>query len=696
MKMKSKHFTLFIIVLLSLSKFAFSQTFQWAAQFGSTFNTDGKAIATDAFGNVYTAGNFLGTADFNPGAEASNLTSAGQDVFVSKLDASGNFVWAKKLGGSSIDQVFAITVDDAGNVYTTGNFSGTADFDPGTGTFNLTGGAQGYGVFISKLDPSGNFVWAKKIELSDGGNSFENTPSSINIDASGNVLIIGSFNIPADFDPGEGVFLLDPDITTGSISDIFILKLDASGNFVWARQMGGTSFDYGNSISTDADGNVYSTGYFNATADFDPGAATFNFTSVSNDIFISKLDAAGNFVWAKQISGPEADRGTELTIDASGNCYVAGSFSGLTDFDPGIEVMNLTSAGLYDVFILKLNSSGNFLWAKNVGGVDYDEAYSLAIGDSNHVYTTGTFNYTADLNPNSGVFNLTSAEFEDIFISKLDSSGNFIGAKRIGGPNSQRANSLVIDNTGKLCLTGYFLGGETDFDPDEGEFIFTANVNRAAFTLKLNDFTSSSCSATSNSIFQSACGTYLFNNQLLTQSGSYNDTLVNASGCDSILTLNLTITEIDNTVTQDGNTLTANGLGTYQWVDCNTNFSAISGETNPSFTISSSGNYAVIVNNEGCADTSACFFAVGIIDFNHLQSVSVYPVPATNRLTVQFSNPISHASLALHDITGKMVFETQVNSISSTTFNTSEMNRGIYFLRISSDMENSCHKIIIQ
>ncbi|HOY48024.1 MAG TPA: SBBP repeat-containing protein [Flavobacteriales bacterium] len=693
--MKKIKYTFLLLAIFSLSISVTSQTFQWAAQYGATLNSDGKAIATDSDGNVYTTGSFLGTADLNPGSGTFNLTSAGRDIFISKLDPTGNFIWAKKLGGSSIDDVYAIALDDAGNVYTTGTFSGTADFDPGTGTFNLTGGAQNYGVFISKLDPSGNFVWAKKIELTDGGNSFENTPSSIKVDAIGNVLIIGNFNIPADFDPDEGVFLLDPDITTSAISDIFILKLDASGNFVWAKQMGGTSFDYGNSISTDADGNVYTTGYFNATADFDPGVATFNFTSVSNDIFISKLDAAGNFVWAKQISGPGADRGTELTIDESGNCYVAGFFSGVTDFDPGIEVVNLTSAGLYDVFILKLDSSGDFLWAKNIGGAGYDEVYALAIDDSNNVYTTGIFNYSADFNPGSGVFNLTSADVEDIFISKLDSSGNFIGAKRIGGPDSQKANSLVLDNTGKICLTGYFLGGGTDFDPDEGEFIFTSNVNRTAFTLKLNDF-SSSCSSSSNSIFQSSCGTYLFNNQLLTESGTYTDTLVNGAGCDSILTLNLTINAIDNTVVQDGNTLTANGSGTYQWVDCNSNFSAISGETNPSFTISSSGSFAVIVNNEGCIDTSACFLALGIIDFNHLQSVSVYPMPVSNMLTVEFSKKLTNASIVLIDLAGEKVFEGKQSNTSVIVLDISGLASGIYVLHVNSDQGNSTKKIVIQ
>ena len=162
--MKRKTITKFaMLAFLGWSQLANSQTVEWVRQFSGINNDLARNVTVDVSGNVYTIGHFEGTVDFDPGVGSYNLTSTGNsDVFISKLDASGNFIWAIKLGGTSIDQGLSIVVDATGNVYSAGNFYGTADFDPSTATFNLT--SAGYAdVFITKLDVSGNFVWAKKI-----------------------------------------------------------------------------------------------------------------------------------------------------------------------------------------------------------------------------------------------------------------------------------------------------------------------------------------------------------------------------------------------------------------------------------------------------------------------------------------------------------------------------------------------------
>jgi hypothetical protein len=250
---------------------------------GGTGADMGASIAVDASGNVYTTGFFSGTADFDPGAGAFILSSEGNnDTFISKLDASGDFVWAKRTNRRtfSFSDGRSIAVDASGNVYTTGDFDGITDFDPGAGAFNLIS-AGDQDIFISKLDASGNLVWAKQM----GGTGFD-VGHSIAIDTSGNLYITGVFWGTADFDPGAGVFNLS---SAGSF-DVFISKLDASGNFVWAKQMGGTNDDVGHSIAVDASGNVYTTGYFEGTAYFDPGAGAFNISSAGgNDIFVYKM-----------------------------------------------------------------------------------------------------------------------------------------------------------------------------------------------------------------------------------------------------------------------------------------------------------------------------------------------------------------------------------------------------------------------
>jgi len=252
--------------------------------------------------------------------------------------------WAKGMGGTDYDYGKSITTDASGNVYTTGYFQGTANFDPSGGTYNLTS-AGDYDIFIQKIDASGNLVWAKKM-----GGASADKGISLSIDAFGNVYTTGCFAETADFDPSTGTY----NLTSAGSYDIFIQKLDADGNFVWAKAMGGTYADLGKSITTDASGNVYTTGYFYGTADFDPSGDTYNLTSAGqSDIFIQKLDADGNFVWAKRMGGASYDYGFSITTDASGNVYTTGYFEGTADFEPSAGTSNLTSAGGGNIFVAK-------------------------------------------------------------------------------------------------------------------------------------------------------------------------------------------------------------------------------------------------------------------------------------------------------------------------------------------------------
>jgi len=441
--------------------------YAWAKNLGGSSNDYGNSIAIDSSGNTYTTGWFSGTVDFDPGPGVANLTSAGlEDIFITKLDANGNYVWAKNLGSSSTDSGSSIAIDSSGSTYTTGSFSGTADFDPGAGTAYLT--SAGFDdIFISKLDANGNYVWAKNL----GSSSNTDYGVSIAIDSSGNTYTTGWFSGTADFDPGAGT----ANLTSAGSFDIFITKLDANGNYVWAKNLGGSSGDEGNSITIDSSGNTYTTGSFSGTADFDPGAGTANLTSAgSADIFISKLDANGNYVWAKNLGGSSTDDGYSIAIDSSGNTYTTGSFWVTADFDPGTGTANLTSAGYSDIFISKLDANGNYVWAKNLGGSSGDYGYSIAIDSSGNTYTTGYFNGTADFDPGTGTANLTSAGVEDIFITKLDANGNYVWAKNLGGSDYDGGKSIAIDSSGNTYTTGYF-NGTADFDPGTG----TANLTSA-------------------------------------------------------------------------------------------------------------------------------------------------------------------------------------------------------------------------
>jgi hypothetical protein len=357
--------------------------------------------------------------------------------------ADGDFVWAGAMGGTGWDGGHSIAVDSTGNVYTTGRFHGTADFDPRPFTYNLTT-AGDEDIFVLKLDSSGGFVWAKSM----GGTHWEEEGEGIAVDSAGNVYTTGAFQGTADFDPGAGTY----NLTSAGDKDIFVSKLDSNGDFVWAKSMGALDDQEGTGIAVDSAGNVYTTGWFHGTVDFDPGAGTHNLTSTVDeaDIFVSKLDSDGSFVWAKSMGGTDGDWGHGIAVDSAGDVYTTGNFRGTVDFDPGAGTYNLTSAGGRDICVSKLDSSGNFVWAKRMGGTSDDRGHGIAVDSVGNVYTTGWFEGTAGFDPGAGTYNLTSAGDRDIFVSKLDSSGNFVWAKGMGGTSEDRGWGIAVDSAGNL------------------------------------------------------------------------------------------------------------------------------------------------------------------------------------------------------------------------------------------------------
>jgi len=346
------------------------------------------------------------------------------------------------MGGSSSDYGYGIATDVMGNVFTTGTFRGTADFDPGPGTYNLTSNdnnVEYFDIFIQKSDANGNFEWAKQIGGSDDAHG-----NSITTDAMGNVYTTGWFKETIDFDPGPDTY----DLISNGDEDIFIQKIDADGNFMWAKQMGAGSADLGYSITTDADGNVYTTGQFYGTVDLDPGSGTYNLISNgASDIFIQKLDADGNFIWAKQMGAHSVDVGYSIATDAGGNVYTTGQFSsGFADFDPGPDTYNLPNGGFFSMFVQKLDTNGDFVWAKRMSDdlASNIAQYHIAADAVGNVYTTGNFQGTADFYTDSGTYSLTSNGSHDIFIQKLDTDGNFIWAKQMGRGGGDYGRSMVF------------------------------------------------------------------------------------------------------------------------------------------------------------------------------------------------------------------------------------------------------------
>ena len=388
----------------------------WIKSFGGSSNDAGNAIATDANGNSYITGTFVGTAQFSITGNNTTLTSNGTtDIFILKLNADGDFQWVKQVGGVSTDAGSDIKIDQSNNILVTGQFFGNnVDFNPGAGTsiLNSNGFAD---IFILKLSEKGDFLWAKNI----GASNANDYGRAITIDAMGNSYTTGRFSGTVDFDPGAST----TELTSNGSDDIFILKINSEGQFDWAINIGAEAPDGGEAITLDQENNVYATGYFDGSADFDPGAGTtiLNSTSSSRDIFILKMTSEGRFLWAKQIGGTtNDDRGLSVVVDMLGNSYISGHFESTVDFDPGTAVNNITSKGNMDAFIEKLDKDGNFVWVKTFGSFLDDKGNSITTDQFGNILLTGEFQGTIDFDPSiGGTNNLTSKGNKDIFALKL-------------------------------------------------------------------------------------------------------------------------------------------------------------------------------------------------------------------------------------------------------------------------------------
>lgn len=454
--------TFFFLISFSTLFAQETPALEWAKSIGVISSYDiVRNITTDAAGNVFMTGGFRNTVDFDPGVDVANLTAVGFDnrgPFIVKLDPDGNFLWAKTFTSTNDCSTGVLTTDATGNLYVSGSFNGTVDFDPGTGTFNITNEGTFTANFICKLDADGNFLWATHTESNNSQAIVSTT-----VDAAQNVYTFGHFRGVVDFDPGAGSATLTP---LGQW-DIYLTKTDANGNFISVQRLGGTDFDFGGSVDTDAVGNVYLSGVFQGTADFDPGAATVNMTSTGlRDIFVVKLTTDGNFVWAKMLGGATTDElGMTTKTDADGNTYGVGLYSGTLDLDPGASVVNLTSSGGTDFFALKLDGDGDFVWAKSMGSATHDDRVTAIGIHPEGVYLAGYLNGTGDLDPGPDEFEVSVEN--DSFTLKLDTDGNFVWAVTFGDYGAGFVTKvLTVDNTGNIFTSGGFVTTPLDMDPD--------------------------------------------------------------------------------------------------------------------------------------------------------------------------------------------------------------------------------------
>lgn len=478
------------VVVAVSSIFVLSSTHAWTpttpqvtvSAFGGVDTDVVTDIARDSSGNIYTVGYFQTTIDVNPGTATTHLVSAGDvDIFVTKLDSSGDLVWAHRFGASNTDQANSVAVNSAGDVFITGHYSGTVDFNPSPSVTNNLVSAGAWDAFVVKLTSAGDFAWAESF----GHGSANDSGTAIAVEAStGHPVVSGFFAGTVDFDNHPSTSLP----LSASSGRIFIIKLTSSGGgLIWGGNVGGSSNDESSSLVVDAAGATYVVGQFQGSRDFDPSGATTTLTSAGNtDAFILKLNIAGAFQWAYRIGGTDADLARSIAVDASANVTVSGDFRDTVDLNPDVGIFNLTSTGMSDAFIVQLAGNGSFRWARHIGGSNIEFGQAVALDNSANVYLTGRFHGSnADFNPSPTATNAMSAVGgADVYVLKLDPLGMFSWVKKFGSWGTDEGTSILTDSTGDVFVAGRF-ENTVAFDPDNSSPTIASAGGTDSFVAKM-------------------------------------------------------------------------------------------------------------------------------------------------------------------------------------------------------------------
>ena len=428
--------------------------------------------------------------------------------------------WVKSTEiGVGLEAGLSVTVDSSYNAYEAG--------------VSYKGGQSGAPLdgFIKKFSPQGSLVWNKAIH----GTIARETANSILYDKRGFLIITGYFQATVDFDPGPGVFNLSG---IANESNVFILCLDTDGNFVYAKKIGTTNASsscVGNALLIDNSGNVYVTGTFTGTVDFDPGAAVATLTQTAGfgaELFLAKYDPSGNYIYAKTFIAPSTNgnAGKALAIDYNGdvliagssnnsrsgyaakitptgvlvwerylgsnayaeikgiavdktnNVFITGAYSGSMHVDP-LPTTNYLNSNMNtsDIFLLKYNSLGTRQWSFGMGSAGTfnvgDKGNDIFIDKNNDVLICGQANGIFDIDPGPGTVNITYAGQDDAYIAKYTNNGAYLWHKLIAGTSSEVMYALTGDKDGSVFCTGNTQDQElTDFDPDGGQYFLPANA----------------------------------------------------------------------------------------------------------------------------------------------------------------------------------------------------------------------------
>ncbi|MCY6354154.1 SBBP repeat-containing protein [Clostridium sp. ZS2-4] len=406
----------------------------YSSYLGGSGDDYGYGIAVDNAGNVYVTG-FTYSSDFPTDNGFDTNLSGSVDVFVTKIDGAASIVYSSYLGGSGSDRGYGIAVDNAGNVYVTGDTSST-DFPTDNGfDTTLSGGLD---AFVTKIDGAPSIVYSSYL----GGSSYD-SGYGIAVDNAGNVYVTGDTS-STDFPTDNGF-----DTALKGSSDVFVTKIDGAPSIVYSSYLGGSDYDYGYGIAVDNVGNVYVTGDTSST-DFPTDNGFDTTLKGSVDAFVTKIDGTPSIVYSSYLGGSSNDHGMGIAVDNVGNVYVTG-YTGSTDF-PTDNGFDTTLKGSSDAFVTKIDGTPSIVYSSYLGGSSTDYGMGIAVDNAENVYVTG---YTGSIDfPTDNGFDTTLKGYRDVFVTKIDGAPSIVYSSYLGGSNTDYGRSIAVDNAGNVYVTG--------------------------------------------------------------------------------------------------------------------------------------------------------------------------------------------------------------------------------------------------
>lgn len=374
-----------------ITKFNADGSGAWTRTFGGPDWEECTAIAQDHASNILIAGNFSSTVDFDPGEGVSERTPEGLvNGFVLTLSPEGTYRTVLTFGaGNGRVGPAGMALDQDDNIFLTGLFDHTVDFDPGAGVELHTSNLNTPDVFVTKLNADGSHAWTRTF----GGRAFD-MGYQLEVDADSNVFVAGEFRGEVDFDPGGGADVF----TALGPSALFLTKLNADGSYGWTRVWQISTILPQHLLARSPDGALYLTGILSGTVDFDPTEG-FDFRTGDVDAFVIKVNADGSYGWTRVFPGDgQGGLDLDLAADECGNLLVAGAFTGTMDFDPGPGVDQHTSMGGYDIFLIKLLADGSYAWGRVIGGAN-NEWLPVVAASAGGLVLAGVGVETTDLDP---------------------------------------------------------------------------------------------------------------------------------------------------------------------------------------------------------------------------------------------------------------------------------------------------------